>query len=187
VSTARGMQLGMVGLGRMGANLVRRLLGDGHECVVYDVDAAKVTALVEEGATGAGDLAGLSAQLDAPRAIWLMVPAGLTDEVTRDIAAHLDDGDVIINGGNSHYRDDIAWAGRLADRGLTHLDVGTSGGVWGLERGFCLMIGGDADAVERLDPIFASIAPGVAAAPTARRRGPSAATCTAGRPVPVTS
>jgi 6-phosphogluconate dehydrogenase len=165
VSTARGMQLGMVGLGRMGANLVRRLLGDGHECVVYDVDAAKVTALVEEGATGAGDLAGLSAQLDAPRAIWLMVPAGLTDEVTRDIAAHLDDGDVIINGGNSHYRDDIAWAGRLADRGLTHLDVGTSGGVWGLERGFCLMIGGDADAVERLDPIFASIAPGVAAAP----------------------
>ena len=158
------MQLGMVGLGRMGANLVRRLLRDGHECVVFDVDADKVKALVDEGATGADDLAALRANLDPPRAVWLMVPASLTDQVTEDVAERLDDGDVILNGGNSHYRDDLRWAEELASRGIVHLDVGTSGGVWGLDRGFCLMIGGDAETVERLEPVFASIAPGVDAA-----------------------
>ncbi len=158
------MQLGMVGLGRMGANLVRRLMRDGHECVVFDVDEDKVKALVDEGAIGVDDLSAMAEHLDAPRAIWVMVPAGLTDKVTEDVAEHVDAGDVIINGGNSHYRDDVRWAEELADRGVTHLDVGTSGGVWGLERGFCLMIGGEVEAVERLEPIFASIAPGVEAA-----------------------
>lgn len=159
------MQLGMVGLGRMGANLVRRLTRDGHECVVHDTDTAKIAALVADGALGADDLAALVAQLDAPRTVWLMVPAAITDRVTEDVAAHLSAGDVIINGGNSHYRDDVAWADRLTDRGIVHLDVGTSGGVWGLDRGYCLMIGGDAAAVTRLAPIFASLAPGVDAAP----------------------
>jgi 6-phosphogluconate dehydrogenase len=158
------MQLGMVGLGRMGANLVRRVMRDGHECVVYDVDDAKVAALVDEGATGAADVVDLAAKLAAPRAVWIMVPAALTDRVIANVAEHLSLGDVIINGGNSYYRDDMAWASRLAERGIVHLDVGTSGGVWGLERGYCLMIGGDGDAVSRLEPIFASIAPGVDAA-----------------------
>jgi 6-phosphogluconate dehydrogenase len=158
------MQLGMVGLGRMGANLVRRLMRDEHECVVFDVDDRKVEALVDEGAVGVDDLTDLVAHLKAPRAVWLMVPAAITDKVTRDVADHLDTGDMIINGGNSHYRDDVRWAEDLAERGIAHLDVGTSGGVWGLERGFCLMIGGEASAAERLEPIFASLAPGVDAA-----------------------
>jgi len=162
------MQLGMVGLGRMGANLVRRLMRDGHECVVFDVDDGKVEALVDEGAVGVDDLTELVAHLDTPRAVWLMVPAAITDKVTEDVAGHLDVGDVVINGGNSHYRDDVRWAEDLAERGITHLDAGTSGGVWGLDRGFCLMIGGEARAAERLEPIFASIAPGVDAAERTR-------------------
>jgi 6-phosphogluconate dehydrogenase len=164
------MQLGMVGLGRMGANLVRRLMRDGHECVVFDVDAGKIADLVGDGAVGADDLAALAGRLRTPRAVWLMVPAAITDKVTEDVAAHLSAGDVVINGGNSHYRDDIAWADRLADRGIVHLDVGTSGGIWGLDRGYCLMIGGDGDVVGRLEPIFASIAPGV---DTAERTPPA--------------
>ena len=158
------MQLGMVGLGRMGANLVRRLIRDGHECVVYDVDPAKAAALADEGAVAADDLTTLADRLDAPRAVWVMVPAAITGQVIADVGAHLSPGDVVINGGNSYYRDDMAWATKLAERDIVHLDVGTSGGVWGLERGYCLMIGGDADAVARLEPIFASIAPGVDAA-----------------------
>jgi 6-phosphogluconate dehydrogenase len=158
------MQLGMVGLGRMGANLVRRLMRDGHQCVVFDPDREKVAALVADGATGVDDLAALADRLAAPRAAWLMVPAAFTDRVTEDVAAHLSAGDVVINGGNSHYRDDVAWADRLAEQGIVHLDVGTSGGVWGLDRGYCLMIGGDAEAVASLEPIFASIAPGIHAA-----------------------
>jgi 6-phosphogluconate dehydrogenase len=171
------MQLGMVGLGRMGANLVRRLMRDGHECVVFDVDGDKVKALVDDGAVGVDDLSALGEHLDAPRAVWIMVPAALTGRVTEDVAEHLDAGDVILNGGNSHYRDDVRWAEELAERGIVHLDVGTSGGVWGLERGYCLMIGGDTGAVERLEPIFATIAPGVGAAertPTAEGEPTSA-------------
>jgi 6-phosphogluconate dehydrogenase len=159
------MQLGMIGLGRMGANLVRRLMRDGHECVVHDVSPEAVRALTAEGATGADSLADLVARLDPPRAVWVMVPAGeLTAQVVEGLAEHLAPGDVVIDGGNSYYRDDIARADALARRGIAFLDVGTSGGVWGLDRGFCLMIGGDDAAVARLRPIWVSIAPGVAAA-----------------------
>jgi 6-phosphogluconate dehydrogenase len=159
------MQLGMVGLGRMGANLVRRLMRDGHDCVVYDVQADAVAALAGEGATGADSLADLVAKLAAPRAVWIMVPAGEITQATVDaLAQHLEPDDVIIDGGNSSYRDDIARAAAVADRGIQYVDVGTSGGVWGLERGYCLMIGGPDEVVARLRPIFASIAPGVAAA-----------------------
>jgi 6-phosphogluconate dehydrogenase len=159
------MQLGMIGLGRMGANLVRRLMKDGHRCVVYDVDPDAVSALAREGAAGAESLADLVGKLAAPRAVWVMVPAGaITDTTVDGLAEHLDPDDVIIDGGNSYYRDDIARAAALSDRGIHYLDVGTSGGVWGLERGYCLMIGGEAAAVDRLRPIFASIAPGVDAA-----------------------
>ena len=159
------MQLGMVGLGRMGANLVRRLMRAGHECVVYDTDADAIADLVGEGAVGADSLDDLCAKLDGPRAVWVMVPAGIADRVVRDVADHLEAGDVVIDGGNSYYREDLDRAADLAERGVVHLDVGTSGGVFGLERGFCLMIGGDAEAVERLDPIFHALAPGVEAAP----------------------
>ncbi|MBA3742864.1 phosphogluconate dehydrogenase (NAD(+)-dependent, decarboxylating) [Sporichthya sp.] len=166
------MQLGMVGLGRMGAALVRRLIGDGHECVVFDRNTETVAALVKAGATGADSLADLAARLAAPRAIWLMVPAELTGAVVDEMVAHLDADDIIIDGGNSYYRDDIDRAEHLRESGIHHVDVGTSGGVFGLERGFCLMIGGEADVVSHLDPIFASIAPGVEAAPrTPGRRG----------------
>ncbi len=158
------VQLGMVGLGRMGANLVRRLMRGGHECVVFDTDADAVAELVEEGAVGADSLDALCAELDGPRAVWVMVPAGVADRVVRDVAEHLDVGDVVIDGGNSYYREDLERAADLAERGVVHLDVGTSGGVFGLERGFCLMIGGEAEAVERLDPIFRTLAPGVEAA-----------------------
>jgi 6-phosphogluconate dehydrogenase len=159
------MQLGMVGLGRMGANLVRRLMQDGHECVVYDVQPDAVRSLAGEGATGADTLADLVAKLEKPRAVWVMVPAGdITQAAVDDLAALLEPGDAIIDGGNSSYRDDIARAEAVAGRGIHYVDVGTSGGVWGLQRGFCLMIGGEDDVVTRLRPIFASIAPGVAAA-----------------------
>jgi 6-phosphogluconate dehydrogenase len=158
------MQLGMVGLGRMGANLVRRLMRDGHDCVVYDVNPQAVVQLTSEGAVGAGSLDEFVAALAAPRAVWVMVPAALTGDTVDALAARMTDGDVIIDGGNSYYRDDIDRAERLGPRGIHYVDVGTSGGVFGLERGFCLMIGGEAPTVERLDPIFRSIAPGVAAA-----------------------
>ncbi len=159
------MQLGMIGLGRMGANLVRRLMRDGHECVVYDVSADAVKTLEGEGAIGATQLADFVAKLAPPRAIWIMVPAGVVDSTLEQLVPSLEAGDIVIDGGNSYYRDDIARAQRLAARQLHYVDVGTSGGVFGLDRGFCLMIGGEDDVVAHLDPIFATIAPGVDAAP----------------------
>ena len=155
------MQLGMIGLGRMGANMVLRLLRAGHQCVVYDRDAAAVAALVEAGAVGAADPADLCARLTPPRNAWIMVPAAVVERVINDLLPHLGAGDTLIDGGNSNYRDDLAHAARLAPRGIHFIDCGTSGGVWGLERGYCLMIGGEAQAVERLDPILKSLAPGV--------------------------
>jgi 6-phosphogluconate dehydrogenase len=161
-----GSQLGMVGLGRMGAGIVRRLLRDGHGCAGYDVSADAVAALVADGAVGASSLEELAAALEPPRAVWVMVPAGaITDSTISALSDVLEPGDAIIDGGNSHYRDDIRRAAALAEKGLHHVDVGTSGGVWGLERGFCLMIGGEHEVVERLGPLFASIAPGVESAP----------------------
>jgi 6-phosphogluconate dehydrogenase len=160
------MQLGMVGLGRMGANIVRRLMRDGHECVVFDINSSAVQALEAEGAVGATSLADLASKLEQPRAVWIMVPAGVITTKTVDgLAAVLAADDAIIDGGNSHYHDDIARAAGLKDAGIHYIDVGTSGGVWGLDRGYCLMIGGDTEAVDRLDPIWASVAPGVEAAP----------------------
>jgi len=156
------MQLGMVGLGRMGANLVRRLMRDGHHCVVYDVNPDAVAELAGEGATGADSLDDLVARLEPPRAAWVMVPAGeITESTVDDLAARLESGDAIIDGGNSYYRDDIRRSAKLAEGGIDYIDCGTSGGVFGLERGYCLMIGGPDEAVRRLDPIFATIAPGV--------------------------
>jgi 6-phosphogluconate dehydrogenase len=154
------MQLGMIGLGRMGANMVRRLIGGGHECVVYDTSPDAVRDLVREKAVGASSTADLAAKLAAPRAVWLMVPAAIVDHVIAELVPHLAPGDIVIDGGNSHYVDDIRRAGELADKGIHYVDVGTSGGVWGLERGFCMMIGGEADAVRHLDPVFARLAPG---------------------------
>ncbi|WP_349263448.1 phosphogluconate dehydrogenase (NAD(+)-dependent, decarboxylating) [Actinocrinis sp.] len=160
------MQLGMVGLGRMGANIVRRLMRDGHTCVVFDVNPEVVKALESEGATGASSVEDFVQKLTAPRAAWVMVPAGeLTEKAIEDLASHMAAGDTIIDGGNSYYRDDIRRAAALAGRGIHLVDCGTSGGVWGLERGYCLMIGGDPAVVERLGPLFATIAPGVDSAP----------------------
>jgi 6-phosphogluconate dehydrogenase len=160
------MQLGMVGLGRMGANIVRRLVRDGHECVVYDVapGAADDLAAESDAITAAPALDELADLLTAPRAVWVMVPAGVTGETVAAVSAELAAGDVVIDGGNSYYRDDVDRAAALQPRGIDYLDCGTSGGVWGLERGYCLMIGGPDEAVARLDPIFRSLAPGVAAA-----------------------
>jgi 6-phosphogluconate dehydrogenase len=154
------MQIGMIGLGRMGANMVKRLLGGGHQCVVHDLSQEAVQKLVDEGAVGAASLGELVEQLEPPRAVWLMVPAAVVDATLDDLATHLEPGDVVIDGGNSYYRDDIERAKRLAERSLHYVDCGTSGGVWGLERGYCLMIGGEAEVVERLDPVFATLAPG---------------------------
>jgi 6-phosphogluconate dehydrogenase len=159
------MQLGMIGLGRMGANLTRRLMRDGHHMVVWNRDPAPVGRLAAEGAVGADSPADLVAKLDRPRAVWVMVPAAVTGQVVADVAALLDPGDTIIDGGNSYYRDDIARAAHLAAKGIHYVDIGTSGGVFGLERGYCLMIGGEDEVVSRLEPIFATIAPGVEAAP----------------------
>jgi 6-phosphogluconate dehydrogenase len=159
-------QLGMVGLGRMGSNLVRRLMRDGHDCVVYDVNPDPIKQLEGEGASGSGSLKELAEKLEAPRAVWIMVPAGdITETTVKEVAEVLDKGDVIIDGGNSYYRDDMRRAAMVGEQGIDYIDCGTSGGVFGLDRGFCLMIGGPDAAVERLDPIFKSIAPGVDTAP----------------------
>jgi 6-phosphogluconate dehydrogenase len=159
------MELGMVGLGRMGANMARRLMQDGHRCVVYDVNPDAVSALASEGAAGASSLQDLASKLSPPRSVWVMVPAGeITEKTVRDVAAVLESGDAIVDGGNSYYRDDIRRAAMLEERGIDFVDCGTSGGVFGLDRGYCLMIGGPQGAVERLDPVFASLAPGVESA-----------------------
>ena len=171
------MQLGMVGLGRMGAGIVRRLLGAGHQCVGYDLSADAVAALAADGMVGASSLEDLAAKLEKPRAVWLMVPAGaITDKTIAAVAEVLEPGDVVIDGGNTHYHDDLRHAGELRAKGIHHVDVGTSGGVWGLERGFCLMIGGEQEVVGRLGPIFAAIAPGFGSAPrTPGRTGDASA------------
>jgi 6-phosphogluconate dehydrogenase len=160
MTTDRPMQLGMVGLGRMGSNLVRRLMRDGHRCVVYDIHGEAVRELAGEGAVGAASLEDLVAKLERPRAVWLMLPAAVVQPTLDELITLLDADDTVIDGGNSFYRDDIARAKRLAAQRLHYVDCGTSGGVWGLERGYCLMIGGDDAAVRRLDPIFRTIAPG---------------------------
>ena len=159
------MQLGMIGLGRMGANMVRRLLKAGHDCVVFDVSAEAVTSLANEGATGAWTIEDFVAKLTPPRAAWLMVPAAFVDTELTTLKGLLAADDVIIDGGNSYYHDDIRRAAELKPAGIHYVDVGTSGGVFGLERGYCLMIGGEDDVVARLDPIFSALAPGIAAAP----------------------
>jgi 6-phosphogluconate dehydrogenase len=160
------MQLGMVGLGRMGSNLVRRLMRAGHECVAFDVDADRVERLANEGAVGAGSIGEFVQKLQPPRAAWVMVPAGeITEQTVNELAAQMQRDDAIIDGGNSYYRDDIRRAGELAERGIHLVDCGTSGGVWGLDRGYCLMIGGEEQVVARLRPLFEAIAPGVDAAP----------------------
>ncbi|NIR45353.1 MAG: decarboxylating 6-phosphogluconate dehydrogenase [Gemmatimonadetes bacterium] len=155
------MQIGMVGLGKMGSNMTRRLMRADHECVVFDLDADAVKEMTDEGARGASSLEELAEMLEPPRAVWVMVPAGdATEKTVMDLAEQLADGDIIIDGGNSYFKDDLRRAERLDGTGIHYVDVGTSGGVWGLERGYCMMIGGPEEAVERLDPIFKTLAPG---------------------------
>jgi 6-phosphogluconate dehydrogenase len=165
MKNATGMQLGMVGLGRMGANMTRRLMKGGHTCVVYDRAPQAVKALVDEKAVGADSIADFARKLSKPRAVWLMVPAGVVDPTIADIVPELEPGDILIDGGNSYYVDDIRRAKELASKGIHYVDVGTSGGVWGLERGYCMMIGGEKDVVQHLDPIFATLAPGIGTIP----------------------
>ena len=155
------MQLGMIGLGRMGASMVRRLLKGGHQCVVFDMSPKLVNELVDDNAVGASSLQELAAKLDKPRAIWLMVPAAAVDKTIADLLPHVEPGDILIDGGNSYYVDDIRRARELAAMGIHYVDVGTSGGVWGLERGYCMMIGGEVSAVKHLDPVFRTLAPGI--------------------------
>ena len=155
------MQIGMIGLGRMGANMVRRLLKGGHQCVVFDVSPKAVTELAQESAIGSSSLADLAKKLSKPRTVWLMVPAAVVDETIAAVLPHLERGDILIDGGNSYYVDDIRRAKQLSSNGIHYVDVGTSGGVWGLERGYCMMIGGEEEVVQSLDPIFATLAPGV--------------------------
>lgn len=174
------MQLGMIGLGRMGANMVQRLMRGGHTCVVYDVQPAAVAELARQGATGSDSLADFVARLAAPRVIWLMLPAAIVDEALAKLTELLDAGDIVIDGGNSHYRDDIRRGAALQPRGIHYVDVGTSGGVAGLERGYCLMIGGEKMVVESLAPIFATLAPGVSAAPRTPGRSPGRGTAEQG-------
>ena len=175
------MQLAMIGLGRMGANMVRRLLRGGHACVVYDLNPENVRALEKEGAAGAATLEELAAKLSPPRTVWVMVPAGRpTDATFEDLSRVLAKGDVTIDGGNSHFKDDVRRARALGERGIHYLDVGTSGGVWGLERGYCLMIGGDAKVVERLAPIFRTLAPGRGAIPRTDGRAANGSTAEEG-------
>ena len=159
------MQLGMIGLGRMGANMVRRLLRGGHRCVVFDMSPKAVNELVQEKAVGSSSLHDLVAKLEKPRALWLMVPAAVVDQTIADLLPYLEPGDTLIDGGNSYYVDDLRRARELAAKHIHYVDVGTSGGVWGLERGYCMMIGGEKDVVTRLDPIFSTLAPGAGDAP----------------------
>lgn len=159
------MQLGMVGLGRMGANMVRRLMKAGHECVVYDIHPPAVADLVQAGATGSNSLDEFLAKLKSPRFVWMMVPAGIVDATLKEFENRLAPGDTLIDGGNSYYIDDLRRAGHLKTKGLHYVDVGVSGGVWGLERGYCQMIGGEADVVAKLDPIFAALAPAIDSVP----------------------
>src|SRR6185369_2246307 len=171
------MQLGMIGLGRMGADMVRRLMRGGHDCVVYDRNPAAVAELVGNGAAGSASLTEFVAQLPSPRLVWLMVPAAAVEATIADVVPLLDAGDILIDGGNSHYHDDIRRSSELQGRGISYLDVGTSGGVWGLERGYCLMIGGESDAVAKLEPLFATLAPGcgeIPRTPCREQRGGSA-------------
>jgi len=171
------MQLGMIGLGRMGASMVQRLVKAGHECVVFDVNSANVAKLASGGATGSTSLAEFAAKLKPPRAAWMMVPAGVVESTLNELTAHMQSGDVVIDGGNSYYIDDIRRANALKSRGIHYIDCGTSGGVWGIERGYCLMIGGEKEIVQRLDPIFKSLAPGIGAIPRTpgRDKAPSTA------------
>ena len=155
------MQLGMIGLGRMGANMVRRLMKAGHECVVFDVSPDSVKALADEGAAGSDSMEDFVGKLEKPRSVWLMVPAAVVDSTLDSLVPLLDEGDAVIDGGNSYYRDDIRRSARLAEHKIDYVDTGTSGGVWGIDRGYCLMIGGPDHAVDRLDPIFSALAPGV--------------------------
>jgi 6-phosphogluconate dehydrogenase len=159
------MQLGMVGLGRMGANMTRRLIKNGHNCVVFDVSQKTVSELVKDNAVGAASLPDLAKRLAKPRAVWLMVPAGVVDQTIADVLPNLEAGDILIDGGNSYYVDDIRRARELKPKGIHYVDVGTSGGVWGLERGYCMMIGGEKNVVEHLNPIFSTLAPGVGDVP----------------------
>src|SRR5215468_1479601 len=164
------MQLGMIGLGRMGANMVRRLIQKGHNCVVFDRSPQAVSGLVKENAVGADSLGDLVKKLQKPRALWLMVPAAVVDTTIADLRPHLEAADILIDGGNSYYIDDIRRAKQLALQGIHYVDVGTSGGVWGLERGYCMMIGGEQEVVKHLDPIFASLAPGMGDIPRTQGR-----------------
>jgi 6-phosphogluconate dehydrogenase len=160
------MQIAMIGLGRMGGNMARRLLRGGHRCVVFDRSSEAVAELVKEGAVGASSLADVVAKLEQPRTVWLMLPAGeITEGTIGALAVHLEAGDAVIDGGNSYYKDDVRRSGELAGKGIHYLDAGTSGGIWGLERGYCLMVGGPRDTVERLDPIWRTLAPGQGAIP----------------------
>src|SRR5580658_11181039 len=174
------MQLGMIGLGRMGANLVRRLMRDGHRCVAYDRNPDAVKTLAAEGATGAESLADFVAKLDKPRALWIMVPAGVVQSTLEQLKPLLDADDIVIDGGNSYYRDDITRAKDLKRDGIHYIDCGTSGGVWGLDRGYCLMIGGEDGPVDHLDPLFRSLAPGMAAAARTPGRTGEPAPCAEG-------
>ena len=166
----KAMQLGMIGLGRMGAGMVRRLLRDGHQCTVFDRAESAITPLVKDGAVGSSSLADMVSKLATPRALWLMVPAAVVDETIAELVPHLDKDDIIIDGGNSYYVDDIRRAKELAPKNIHYVDVGTSGGVWGLERGYCMMIGGEKNIVEHLDPIFATLAPGIGDIPRTEGR-----------------
>src|SRR6202142_253733 len=170
------MQLGMIGLGRMGANMVRRLLKGGHRCVVFDRSAEAVGDLVRENAVGSTSMEDLAAKLDKPRAIWLMVPAAAVDETIAGLLPHLEAGDILIDGGNSYYVDDIRRAKELAPKKIHYVDVGTSGGVWGLKRGYCMMIGGEKNVVRHLDPVFATLAPGIGYIPRTTERKKSGGT-----------
>ena len=167
------MQLGIIGLGRMGGNIARRLMANGHSCVVYDTRKSAVEELAKEGASGASDLSNFTTQLQKPRAIWIMLPAGeITENTITELSTLLQPGDIVIDGGNTWFRDDIRRSRMLQAKGIHFIDVGTSGGVWGLERGYCMMIGGDHEPVERLDPVFSTLAPGMSGIPPAEGRAP---------------
>jgi 6-phosphogluconate dehydrogenase len=174
------MQIGMIGLGRMGGDMVRRLLQSGHECVVFDMKSDAVEILVREGALGAGSIEEFISRLVKPRVVWLMVPAALTDAMIATLTPLLEPDDIVIDGGNSYYRDDLRRSAQLKELGIRYLDVGTSGGIWGAERGYCLMIGGEISAVKQLDSVFAALAPGIAAAPRTAGREKNAGTAEQG-------